>query len=386
MKPLRVLALVHEDLVPPDDPGDADVLAVPWKTEFDVVSTLREMGHEVRPLGVRSDLRVVREVIEEWQPHIAFNLLEEFDGVATYDQNVVAYLELLRVPYTGCNPRGLMLSRDKALSKKVLAYHRIPCPDFAVFPLGRAARRPRRLSFPLIVKSLTEDASLGISQASVVENDDKLRERVAFIHESLGTSAIVERYIEGRELYVSVVGNRRLSVFPVWELRMEGLPDEARPDRDPAAQVEPALPEEVRDPVGRGARPARPGRPPGPGPGQADLPHARPQRIRAHRLPPGRQPGDVRARGEPQSRDRVRRGAGRVGGEGRPVLRGAPPADPEPRAPLAPRRLRVRRCQSSGPSGRTTLPAIRCVTGPRSAGGRRTSWTRVAIARSLAPR
>ena len=229
MKSLRVLVLMHEDLVPPEEPGDVDMLAVPWKTEFDIVSTLREMGHEARPLGVRSDLRVVREVIEEWQPHIAFNLLEEFDGVATYDQNVVAYLELLRVPYTGCNPRGLMLSRDKALSKKILAYHRIPCPDFAVFPVGRAVRRPRRLSFPLIVKSLTEDASLGISQASVVESDEKLRERVTFIHESLGTSAIVERYIEGRELYVSVVGNRRLSVFPVWELRMEGLPDEAHP-------------------------------------------------------------------------------------------------------------------------------------------------------------
>ncbi len=229
MKPLRVLALMHETLVPPDAAGDADLAAAPWKTEFDVVSTLRELGHEVRALGVRSDLRVVREAIEEWQPHIAFNLLEEFDGVATYDQNVVAYLELLRVPYTGCNPRGLMLSRDKALSKKILAYHRIPCPDFAVFAMGRAVRRPRRLSFPLIVKSLTEDASLGIAQASVVESDEKLKERVAFVHESVGTSAIVERYIEGRELYVSVVGNRRLHVFPVWELRMDGLPDEAHP-------------------------------------------------------------------------------------------------------------------------------------------------------------
>lgn len=229
MKPLRVLALMHENLVPPDAPGDADLLAVPWKTEFDVVSTLRELGHEVRALGVRSDLRVIREAIEEWQPHIAFNLLEEFDGVAIYDQNVVAYLELLRVPYTGCNPRGLMLSRDKALSKKILAYHRIPCPDFAVFPIGRTVRRPSRLSFPLIVKSLTEDASLGISQASVVESDDRLRERVAFVHESLGTSAIVERYVEGRELYVAVVGNRRLRVFPVWELTMDGLPEEARP-------------------------------------------------------------------------------------------------------------------------------------------------------------
>jgi D-alanine-D-alanine ligase len=220
---------MHETLVPPDAAGEADLAAAPWKTEFDVVSTLRELGHEVRALGVRSDLRVVREAIEEWQPHIAFNLLEEFDGVATYDQNVVAYLELLRVPYTGCNPRGLMLSRDKALSKKILAYHRIPCPDFAVFAMGRAVRRPRRLSFPLIVKSLTEDASLGIAQASVVESDEKLKERVAFVHESVGTSAIVERYIEGRELYVSVVGNRRLHVFPIWELRMDGLPDEAHP-------------------------------------------------------------------------------------------------------------------------------------------------------------
>jgi D-alanine-D-alanine ligase len=229
MKPLRVLALMHENLVPPDPPGEVDLASVPWKTEFDVVSTLREVGHEVRALGVRSDLRVVREAIEEWKPHIAFNLLEEFDGEATYDQNVVAYLELLRVAYTGCNPRGLMLSRDKALSKKILAYHRIPCPDFAVFPIGRAVRRPKRLPFPLIVKSLTEDASLGISQASVVENDEKLGERVAFVHQNLGTSAIAERYVEGRELYVAVVGNRRLRVFPVWELRMEGLPDEARP-------------------------------------------------------------------------------------------------------------------------------------------------------------
>src|SRR5688500_4882758 len=120
-------------------------------------------------------------------------MMEAFHELGTFDHNVVAYLELLRVPYTGCNPRGLMLSRDKALSKKILAYHRIPCPDFAVFPIGRAVRRPSRLGFPLIVKSLTEDASLGISQASVVESDEKLRERVAFVHESLETSAIAER-------------------------------------------------------------------------------------------------------------------------------------------------------------------------------------------------
>src|ERR1044071_2883851 len=149
MKRLRILVLMHEDLVPPDPLNGQEVAGAEWKTEYDVVSTLRKLGHDVKPLGVKSDLGVLRSAIEDWQPQIAFNLLEEFDGVATYDQNVVAYLELLRVPYTGCNPRGLMLSRDKALSKKILTYHRIPCPDFGVFPLGRAVRRSRRLSFPL---------------------------------------------------------------------------------------------------------------------------------------------------------------------------------------------------------------------------------------------
>lgn len=228
MKKLRVLALMHERLVPPDDPTGVDLATVDWKTEYDVVTTLREMGHEVQAVGVGSDLAVIRKAVDEWKPHIAFNLLEEFDGVAIYDQNVVAYLELLRIPYTGCNPRGLMLARDKALSKKILAYHRLLVPEFAVFPLGRAVRRRKRLSFPLIVKSVSQEASLGISQASIVDNEEKLRERVAFIHKSVGTDAIVERYIEGRELYVGVLGNMRLRVFPIWELFLGGMPDEVR--------------------------------------------------------------------------------------------------------------------------------------------------------------
>jgi D-alanine-D-alanine ligase len=163
------------------------------------------------------------------KPDIAFNLLESFADVATWDQNVVAYLELMRLPYTGCNSRGLLLARDKALAKKILTYHRIPVPDFVVVPRGRAVRRPRKLGFPLMVKSLTLDASIGISQASVVEDDAKLEERVRFIHESIGTPAIVEEYVEGRELYVGILGNQRLQVLPTWELDFSGLPEEARP-------------------------------------------------------------------------------------------------------------------------------------------------------------
>ncbi|TLY29105.1 MAG: ATP-grasp domain-containing protein [Nitrospirae bacterium] len=229
MKKLSVLALMHEDLIPPEKPGEGvDLATVEWKTEYDIVTTLRDMGHEVSPLGLRNDLAVIRKAIEERKPQIAFNLLEEFDGVAVYDQNVVSYLELLRIPYTGCNPRGLMLARDKSLAKKVLSYHRIPSPDFFVCPLGETIKRPKRLEFPLIVKSVSEEASLGISQASIVEDDEKLKERVAFIHSSVGTGALVERYIEGRELYVGVLGNRQLQVLPVWELIMDQMPEECR--------------------------------------------------------------------------------------------------------------------------------------------------------------
>ena len=228
MKRLRVLVLMHKDLVPPDALNGHDPSAAEWKTEYDVVTTLRKLGHEVSPLGVKSDLGVIRTAVEEWRPHIAFNLLEEFDGLAVYDQNVVSYLELLRVPYTGCNPRGLMLARDKVLAKKLFSFHRIPFPDFIVVPQGRMVKRPAWLSFPLIVKSVTEEASLGISQASIVEDDAKLKERVAFIHESVGTGALIEAYIEGRELYVGVIGNGQLQALPVWELRMDKLPGDAR--------------------------------------------------------------------------------------------------------------------------------------------------------------
>ncbi|HET9961349.1 MAG TPA: ATP-grasp domain-containing protein [Nitrospiraceae bacterium] len=228
MRRLRILVLMHKDLVPPDELNGHDLEAVEWKTEYDVVSTLRKLGHEVRALGVKSDLEVIRAAVEDWKPHIAFNLLEEFDGMAVYDQNVVSYLELMHVPYTGCNPRGLMLARDKALAKQVMSYHRIPYPEFMVVPLHRMVRRPKYLTFPLIVKSVSEEASLGISQASIVEDDVRLRERVAFIHDSVGTGAIVERYIEGRELYVGVMGNAHLHVLPVWELVMDNMPEEAK--------------------------------------------------------------------------------------------------------------------------------------------------------------
>jgi D-alanine-D-alanine ligase len=217
---------MHDYLVPPDDVAGVDTKTAPWRTEYDVLSTLRdELGHDVKVLGVKDDLAAIRQANDEFKPHIAFNLLEAFHEVGTFDQNVVSYLELLRLPYTGCNPRGMFIARDKALSKKLLHYHRIPVPEFTVVSRGRKARLPKRLTYPAIVKSLTQEASIGISQASVVTDDARMHERVQFIHDSIKTDAIVERFIDGRELYCAILGNQRLQVFPVWEMTFAKMSD-----------------------------------------------------------------------------------------------------------------------------------------------------------------
>ncbi len=226
MKKLRALVVVHASLVPPESlEGHTDKEIEEWRTEYDVTTTLRRIGHEVRCIGVLDSLTDLRTAIAEWKPDIVFNLLEEFDGIVTYDQHVVAFLELMRQPYTGCNPRGLLLSRDKSLCKQLFAYHRIPTPQFTVF--GRSAKFhvPRKLRFPLFVKSTVEDASLGIAQASVVDDAAKLRERVEFVHDQVKSDALVEEYIEGRELYVGIMGNERLTRLPVWEMVFGSMPD-----------------------------------------------------------------------------------------------------------------------------------------------------------------
>ncbi len=228
MKKLRIILLTHASLVPPDTiEGLTPEEVAPIQTEYAVYETLRLMGHTVWLVGVSSDLSGIKAAAEHLQPDIAFNLLEEFDGIGVYDAHVVSYLEMIRLPYTGCNPRGLMLAHNKAIAKMVCKHHRLPVPDFAVAPIGRRFRRPRKLEFPLFVKSLTEEGSVGIAQASVVHDDDKLADRVAFIHEQIGTDAIVERYIEGRELYVGTMGNDRLQTFPIWEIDFGNLRDGA---------------------------------------------------------------------------------------------------------------------------------------------------------------
>lgn len=226
MKKLRTLVVVHASLVPPESlEGHSDKEIEQWRTEYDVISTLRLKGHDVRCIGVLDSLTDLRGAISGWRPDVVFNLLEEFDGIVTYDQHVVAFLELMRQPYTGSNPRGLLLSRDKSLSKQLLAYHRIPTPHFTVYRRGLRINISRRMRFPLFVKSTVEDASLGIAQASVVDDMAKLKERIEFVHQQIGSDALVEEYVAGRELYVGVMGNERLTRLPVWEMVFGSMPD-----------------------------------------------------------------------------------------------------------------------------------------------------------------
>ena len=239
MKRLRVLVLTHEDLIPPEN-IDAlpEVKSQRFQKEHDVSEALRTLGHDVQFLGVAHDLAPIRQHIEGWRPDIVFNLLMEFQDIAVFQSHIASYLDLLRVPQAGCNPRGLLLARDKALAKKIFRYHRIPTPDFRVVRVGQRVGSAT-LSYPQIVKTVDEEASFGISQSSIVSDESALRERVSFIHRESGRDAIVEEYIPGRELTVGVVGNERLTTFPVWELFFERLPGGAEPIATSRAKWDP---------------------------------------------------------------------------------------------------------------------------------------------------
>lgn len=229
MKKLRVVLLCHSDLVPPvEPPDDADAI-YDWQAEYDVAWAVGQLGHELQVLGVSDDVLPIRQCVAEFEPHVVFNQLVELRDVGAFAVHVVSYLELLGIPYTGCNPQGLLLARDKAVCKKILRYHRIPTPAFRVFPLGRTPRIPGRMPYPMIVKSLDEEASRGLSQASIVWDADELGDRVDFVHRNVGSAAIAEEYVEGRELTIGVLGNDRLSSFPVWEMRFGSLPDGTEP-------------------------------------------------------------------------------------------------------------------------------------------------------------
>lgn len=230
LKKLKVLVLFHKLLTPPENPDESEdgFEYKPWITEYNILKALKALKHDFKALGVQSDLGELKQTIDEYKPSVVFNLLEEFDGEVLFDQNVVSFLEMLRVKYTGSNPRGLMIARDKSLAKKLMMYHRIPTPRFQNFGKSKTMKLSVKLKFPLIVKCLYHEASLGITNASVVSTPEKMYERISFLIDKYNSEVIVEEFIEGREFYVGVLGNKRLEVLPIWELKFENAQNPAK--------------------------------------------------------------------------------------------------------------------------------------------------------------
>lgn len=224
-KKLKVLALF--DAIAPttlDQDLSAELKTVDWKTEANVLEALGQLGHTHGHLAIFDDLDLLRQKLQSFAPDVIFNLADQFKNNRAFDQNIVSFLEMQGVPFTGCGSTGLTLCKHKGISKKILSYHRIHVPEFVTITRGQRIARPRRLKFPILVKPLKEEASLGISQASFVETDEQFNERVQFIHEKFAGDVIAEEYIEGREFYVSLLGNHRLQVFPIRELIFKEVP------------------------------------------------------------------------------------------------------------------------------------------------------------------
>lgn len=218
LKKARVLVLFDTDGEPPASQDYKKQVESTDEAEFDVARALLAKGHEVRLYGFRDNIDQLVAGLRAEPTDVVFNLSERFRGQSALDYTVAAVLEMLGLPYTGASSEGLMLARDKALTKKVFAYQGIRIPHFMVCARRAPVQRPSDLRFPLIVKPLDEDASVGIAQSSVVRDDDALKERVNFIHERFKTDAIVEEFIAGRELYIGVMGNDRPVALPPIEM------------------------------------------------------------------------------------------------------------------------------------------------------------------------
>jgi len=241
---LKVLALF--DAIAPttlDQDFSAELKTEDWKTEANVLAGLAELNTLTEHLAIFDDLDLLTQKLQRFEADVIFNLADQFKNNRAFDQNIVSFLEMHGLPFTGCGSTGLTLCKHKGISKKILGYHRIRVPEFTVIARGRRGVRPRRLRFPILVKPLKEEASYGIAQASFVETDEQLKERVQFIHENHGNDAIAEEYIEGRELYVSILGNRRLEVLPIRELVFKEVP----PDEPKIATYKAKWDEEYRE-------------------------------------------------------------------------------------------------------------------------------------------
>jgi D-alanine-D-alanine ligase len=187
--------------------------------EYQVAAALVKNGHDVLLIGVNDDLRDMSARLADWKPDLVVNATEAFRDNSELDYLIPALLESEGYRYTGAPPLALLVTRNKAMSKKILAYHDVKVPGFRSYRVGERPGPEVGLRFPLIVKPLQADASEGIAQASIVHDRDALIERIAFVHERFGQPAIAEEYIEGRELYATMIGNgANVQILPIVEM------------------------------------------------------------------------------------------------------------------------------------------------------------------------
>jgi D-alanine-D-alanine ligase len=225
-KRYKVLVLFGSAGTPPENQDFTKELKTDdFAAEAHVIGALKKLGHEVRTLGIWDEAAMIIDELKANPPDVVFNLTEHFNEVSAYDRNVAGLLEMMGVPYTGSSPTGLTLCKNKGMAKELLAYHKIRVPNFAIYSPGAAIKRPNRLKFPLFIKPAEEEASYGIALASFVEDDAAFEERICFIHERMNQPALAEEYIQGREIYVSLLGNERLRVFPFREVIFTEIPE-----------------------------------------------------------------------------------------------------------------------------------------------------------------
>jgi D-alanine-D-alanine ligase len=186
--------------------------------EADVITALRALGHEVEQLAVYDNVRDLIDRITSFAPDVVFNMVETFFLDRANEPNIPALLDLMKVRYTGASPEALLLCKDKALAKKLLAFHGVRVADFRVSTRARPLKKLARFRFPAFVKPLGEEGSQGIAKASYARNAEEAALRAAFIHERFECDALIEEYIEGRELTVGVLGNPRPVTLPPREI------------------------------------------------------------------------------------------------------------------------------------------------------------------------
>jgi D-alanine-D-alanine ligase len=221
----KVLVLFDlNERTPVDYDWGAELKDEAFETERDVCRALERLGWEARPLALFDDLRPLLEVLEKEKPDLLFNLSEAFHADRRHEAHLVGLLEMLRVPYTGADPTALMLCKDKALAKRILFWGRIKTPRFVVSPRSRPLKRLTKLAFPVFVKPVGSEGSEGIAKGALATDEKSAVERAAFVHESQKSDALIEEYVQGREIYAGVLGRERLQVLPLVELTVGGSP------------------------------------------------------------------------------------------------------------------------------------------------------------------